>query len=153
MGDLRVEGFNFTPIQNYNNFLKTNTNFGVDNTSDFAKVLYEKRLALETPAKTLQGGVEMLDFDKVIEDTYYNQKKEKNALVDKVSGSLKSGLVSVNDKIVSAEKAQEAFAIGEDVSVHDLMIASEKANSSFQLAMQLRNKLLSAYTEMNNIKV
>ena len=153
MGDLRVEGFNFTPIQNYNNFLKTNTNFGVDNTSDFAKVLYEKRLALETPAKTLQGGVEMLDFDKVIEDTYYNQKKEKSALVDKVSGSLKSGLVSVNDKIVSAEKAQEAFAMGEDVSVHDLMIASEKANSSFQLAMQLRNKLLSAYTEMNNIKV
>ncbi len=153
MSDLRVEGFNFTPIENYNKFLNSNTNFGVNNTSDFEKILFEKRLALETPGKTLKGGVEMLDFDKVIEDTYYKQKKEKTGLVNELSGSLKSGLISVNNRMVTAEKAQEAFAAGEDVSVHDLMIAAEKAHSSFQMAMQLRNKLISAYTEINNVKV
>ena len=89
MGDLRVEGFNFTPIENYNKFLNSNTSFGTNATSDFEKILFEKRLALETPGKTLQGSVEMLDFDKVIEDTY-RQKREKTGLVNELSGSLKS---------------------------------------------------------------
>lgn len=46
---------------------------------------------------------------------------------------------------------QEAFARGEDVSVHDMMIASEKATLSLQMAMQIRNKMISAYTDIKNM--
>ncbi len=45
------------------------------------------------------------------------------------------------------------MAMGEDVSVHDVMIASEKASLSMGMALQLRNKILSAYTEINNVRV
>jgi flagellar hook-basal body complex protein FliE len=69
------------------------------------------------------------------------------------SNSINSGLTSVNNNIEAADKAQESFAMGEDVSVHDVMIASEKAALSLQMAMQIRNKLISAYSEINNIRV
>ena len=53
----------------------------------------------------------------------------------------------------AADKAQEALAMGEDISVHDVMIAAEKASLSLQMALQLRNKLLTAYQEINNVRV
>jgi flagellar hook-basal body complex protein FliE len=46
------------------------------------------------------------------------------------------------------------FAAGDDsVSLSDTMIAMQKANIDFQAAIQVRNKLVSAYTTIMNMQV
>ena len=68
-----------------------------------------------------------------------------------IENAFGNGLNDVNEKRMQADALQEAFARGEDVSVHDLMIASEKSALSLQMAMQLRNKMISAYTDIKNM--
>lgn len=63
------------------------------------------------------------------------------------------GLNSVNKTQNEAYTAAETFASGGDISVHEVMAASQKANLTMQMAIQLRNKMINAYTEINNVRV
>jgi len=150
-----ITGMNFNPITNYNKMLKENEAFNVDSSSDFENVLNQQTAALENPIK-VNGGVELNQIGDVAAQTAVQgtpSAANAGTLLDGFSKSINGGLTSVNDSVNAANKAQEALAMGEDVSVHDVMIASEKASLSLQMAMQLRNKLMSAYSEINNIKV
>lgn len=150
-----IEGMNFTPISNYNNYLKGNKSFDVDsNNMEFENILNQQTAALQNPVK-IQGGVELNNFDDVAAKNSVQTTDDASTgnFIRSFSDSVSGGLNSVNDSVQAANKAQEALAAGEDVSVHDVMIASEKASLSLQMAMQLRNKLMMAYTEINNVKV
>lgn len=150
-----IQGMNFTPIANYNNLIKNNNSFDVDtNNMSFENVLSQQQAAMESPIK-VQGGIEKTNFDDILAQTAVERSDNSStgSFMKSFSNSISGGLNSVNSNVKAAEKAQEALAMGEDVSVHDVMIASEKATLSLQMAMQLRNKLMSAYTEINNVKV
>jgi len=152
-----ISGMNFSPISNYNNLMKNTKAFDVDtNNMNFENVLNQQQSALDSPIK-VQGGVEKSNFDDVLAQTSVQSASTDNSgtgqFMQSFSNSISGGLNSVNANVKAADKAQEALAMGEDVSVHDVMIASEKATLSLQMAMQLRNKLMSAYTEINNVKV
>lgn len=54
---------------------------------------------------------------------------------------------------IESEKAQESFATGGNVSLHEVMIKAEKADMALQLTVQLRNKLLAAYKEIERMNV
>ena len=73
--------------------------------------------------------------------------------MDRVSGAFSDGLNSVNNDALNAERAEEILASGGDISAHEVMIAAEKSNLSLQMAVQIRNKLINAYTEINNMQV
>jgi len=47
-----------------------------------------------------------------------------------------------------AETAVNGLLSGQGVEVHDVMIASQKASVAFELALQVRNKAVSAYQQM-----
>jgi len=154
-----IDGMKFTPISNYNNYLKNNTAFDVESGMDFENILSQQTASLQNPVQ-MQGGVELNNFDDVIGknsvqsvSSAASSSGSTGDLMKSFSNSIGGGLNSVNDSVNSANKAQEALAMGEDISVHDVMIASEKASLSLSMAMQLRNKLLSAYTEINNVRV
>lgn len=151
-----IEGLNFTPISNYNNYLKGHKAFDVDsNNMDFENILNQQTAAMQNSFK-VQGGIEMNNFSDVVAKNSIEASSDSAStgnFVKSFSDSINGGLNSVNDSVQAANKAQEALAAGEDVSVHDVMIASEKASLSLQMAMQLRNKLMMAYTEINNVKV
>lgn len=152
-----IEGMNFKPIADYNGFLKNNTAFDVDTNAAFENVLNKQTEALNQNTMKIQGGVEMNSgFDgMMVQGTSESSAAGNSAgdLINSFSQSFNGGLNSVNNANVKAEKAQEAFAMGEDISVHDVMIAAEKSSLSMQMALQLRNKILSAYTEINNVRV
>lgn len=146
---------NLTPISNYNNFLNQTKALEVDiDNTDFENVLNQQTAAMQqTP---IQGGVQLNRMDDVaVQNTIQPMSNDATTgdVLGSFSKSINSGLQTVNNNIVAADKAQEAFAAGEDVSVHDVMIAAEKSSLSLQMAMQLRNKLMSAYTELNQIRV
>ena len=145
---------NFNPISNYNNYLNKTHALDVDiDSMDFEKVLNQQTSAMQEP---IQGGIQMNKIgDVAVQHTIQPMSESVSTgdVLGNFSKSINSGLQTVNNNVMAADKAQEAFAAGENVSVHDVMIASEKSALSMQLATQLRNKLMSAYTELNNVRV
>ncbi len=47
-----------------------------------------------------------------------------------------------------AQDAVTGLLSGQGVEIHGVMIASQKANASFELALQVRNKAVSAYQQL-----
>ena len=52
-----------------------------------------------------------------------------------------------------ADKAVQQLITGGDVNPAEVLTAVQKADMSFRLMMQIRNKLVSAYQEINNIRI
>jgi flagellar hook-basal body complex protein FliE len=70
------------------------------------------------------------------------------------SDALKGALQNVSDTQNKADDMGKRFAAGDDsVNLSDTMIAMQKANIDFQAAIQVRNKLVSAYTTIMNMQV
>ncbi|KAJ49908.1 flagellar hook-basal body complex protein FliE [Clostridium tetanomorphum] len=84
--------------------------------------------------------------------------KNKNKDVEQKSensffNTLKGKLDEVNEKQITAEKATESFIKGEEINVHNVMLDSEEAKMSIELAVQVRNKLVEAYQELNRMQL
>ena len=67
--------------------------------------------------------------------------------------TLKQKLNEVNDSQLAAESATEAFIKGDDIDIHQVMIAGEEAKQSLQMAVQVRNKLVEAFQEINRMQL
>ncbi|RXZ32934.1 flagellar hook-basal body complex protein FliE [Oxalobacteraceae bacterium CAVE-383] len=67
---------------------------------------------------------------------------------------LKSSLDSVSDQQQQAGQLSKAYSMGDNsVNLSDVMIAGQKANIALQTTIQVRNKLVTAYTEIMNMQV
>jgi flagellar hook-basal body complex protein FliE len=67
--------------------------------------------------------------------------------------SLKSAIGKVNDVEMEAGRAVDALMTGETQDIHRTMVALQQADVSFQLMMQIRNKLVAAYEEIQRMQV
>jgi flagellar hook-basal body complex protein FliE len=67
--------------------------------------------------------------------------------------SLKDAIAKVNDAQLQANQAVDSLMTGETENVHGAMVALQKADVSFQLMMQVRNKLVSAYEEIQRMQI
>ena len=126
----------FNPIQNYNSFLKGNASFEVNDDfgNDFDRMLQKE-----------------ISAEKVSASRKFDKMSPVDSLMNSIENAFSNGLNDVNEKKMYSDSLQEAFARGADVSVHELMIASEKSALSMQMAMQIRNKMISAYTDIKNM--
>ena len=70
-----------------------------------------------------------------------------------IGSGFKNGLSEVSTLNKQAEEAFETFASGGDISVHEVMIASQKSGLAMQMAIQLRNQMVNAYTEFKNMSI
>lgn len=68
-------------------------------------------------------------------------------------GSLKDAIAQVNEVQLDASQAVDKFVSGESDNVHQMMMALQKADVSFQLMMQVRNKLISAYEDIQRMQI
>lgn len=59
----------------------------------------------------------------------------------------------VNAMQQDADKAVENLFTGGDSNPAEVFIAVQKADVAFRMMMQLRNKMVEAYTEVKNIRV
>ncbi len=67
--------------------------------------------------------------------------------------SLKSAIGNVNDAQREAGQAVDALMTGETQDIHRTMVALQQADVSFQLMMQVRNKLVAAYEEIQRMQI
>lgn len=66
---------------------------------------------------------------------------------------LKDKLDSINEKQITAENTTQSFISGEEVDVHKVMLDAEEAKLSLELAVQMRNKIVEAYQELNRMQL
>ncbi|ADC89286.1 flagellar hook-basal body complex subunit FliE [Thermocrinis albus DSM 14484] len=66
---------------------------------------------------------------------------------------LKRIVLWVNQQRQEANNVREAFLKGEDVPLHRLVIEMEKASLALSLLVQIRNKLVEAFQELNRMQV
>lgn len=62
-------------------------------------------------------------------------------------------LEKINNQQVKADQLTESFIAGETEDLHTVMIATEEARLSLELAVQIRNKAIEAYKEINNMQL
>jgi len=72
---------------------------------------------------------------------------------EKFSAVLKNSLAEVNRLQVDAEEATNALATGRTDNVAEVMTAVNKAEVAFKMLLQIRNKLLDAYTEIRQMRM
>jgi len=66
---------------------------------------------------------------------------------------LTDSLQQVNSMQAEANKAVETMATGGEVNPAEVLTAVQKADLAFRLTMQIRNKLVAAYQEIQNIRI
>ncbi len=66
---------------------------------------------------------------------------------------LKSMLYQVNEMGQLADQKVTDVVTGESDDLHNAMVALEEANVSFQLMLEVRNKMLEAYQEINRMNI
>lgn len=86
----------------------------------------------QTQGLELQGGNKADDFGQMLMDV----------------------LKEVNQSQTTAQDMNNAFLTGQPgVEIHDVKIAGEQASIAMALTIQVRNKVLEAYQELNRIQV
>lgn len=79
------------------------------------------------------------------------QGSDKNAV--SFSDFLNDAINKVNDLQIQSEQVANDFAAGNTDNIHDVMIAAEKADIALQFTMQIRNKIMDAYSEIMRMQI
>ena len=66
---------------------------------------------------------------------------------------LLESLEQVNSMQADADKAVETLMTGGDVNPAEVLTAVQKADLTFRMMMQIRNKLVSAYQEIKDVRI
>jgi flagellar hook-basal body complex protein FliE len=66
---------------------------------------------------------------------------------------LKSAIGKANYVQMQASQAVDALMTGQTQDLHRTMVALQEADVSFQLMMQIRNKLVTAYEEIQRMQI
>ena len=66
---------------------------------------------------------------------------------------LLEALDQVNNVQQEADQAVQQLVTGGDVNPAEVLTSLQKADMSFRLMLQIRNKLVSAWQEVNNIRI
>ena len=112
------------------------------------------------PAITLVAGIAGLLTDLFTIETAASapttasESATANATGSSFSDTLKTALDRVDDTVTSANQEATAFASGDkDVSLSDVMVSLEQANLALQMATNVREKIVAAYTNVMNMSV
>jgi flagellar hook-basal body complex protein FliE len=130
-----VNNYNLNAIGDYNQFLKNNASFQFDSTQPT-----EFEAALEAAGKHYPV------HDK-------NDPTGLGSFASQFGNALNNSLNAVNNAKLEANRMQEDIAMGGPTSIHDAMIAAEKATLSMEMAIQVRNRMISAYTDITNMAI
>lgn len=92
--------------------------------------------------------------DKVLKINNEKINNDKSNPTQSFIDVFQKKLDEVNDSQVNAEITTKNFIDGDDnIDIHQVMLASEEAKMSLQLAIQVRNKLVEGYQELNRMQL
>ncbi len=150
---------NIGSIENYNKSFNNNLkNFDkqIEDASDFNEVF--SAMTSNAPKNTkepqkLKGSVEMFLGADAINAQKVENLSDTARMARDIGRGFSDGVTNLSGVQKEAEDAMETFAAGGDISVHEVMIATQKSTLAMQMAIQLRNQMINAYTEFKNLRV
>lgn len=82
------------------------------------------------------------------------QSLEKN-IDEKKSFSevISNAINNVNEKQINADNSIESLIKGDDITMHEVMLSMQESQLSMQLLIEVRNKMVEAYQEINKIQL
>lgn len=119
-------------VSEYNKFLHGSASFDMEDT----KTAFDEALERASKSHPLRD------------------KNDPNGLgnfASQMGSAFSNSLNAVNNAKLEANRMQEDIAIGGSTNIHEAMIAAEKASLSMQMAIQVRNRLVSAYTDITSM--
>ncbi len=69
------------------------------------------------------------------------------------SDYFKKALDNTNTLLLEADSLADDFAAGRTDNIHQVMLTAEKANIALQFTLQIRNKILDAYSEIMRMQI
>ncbi len=105
---------------------------------------------------TVRGGQSLINTGKTTSET---RASENSPLQPSGTGAksfadtLKDSIGQVNQLQKDADVKMQQLATGKTDNIQDVMIAAEKADIGLRLMMQVRNKLVDAYSEVMKMQV
>ncbi len=134
------------------NIQSFNTEYNLNAINDYNKFLQgHAAFEIETEPTEFEKTLESASKSVPLRDKH--DPTGAGNFMNSIGNSFLSGLDSVNKMKIEADKMQEDLAMGGPTNVHDAMIAAEKAALSMQMAVQVRNRILSAYTEITGMMI
>jgi flagellar hook-basal body complex protein FliE len=80
-------------------------------------------------------------------------KTQPQQAVNQLGETFSKALDSLSDKQNSSDALIQKLAAGENVDLHQVMIASEEASISMQVALAMRDKLVTAYQDVMRMNI
>lgn len=81
----------------------------------------------------------------------------KNKVVESGEGSFSKiigdSIKGVNESQINADNKVQSFIKGEDATMHDVMFSMQESQISMQLLIEVRNKVVEAYQEINRVQI
>lgn len=97
--------------------------------------------------------IERLEYvrsDKAIDPTALQlARPERSGFADLIS----SAVETLNGGIANAEQKLSAFALGDAIPAHEVMVAMEQARFGLQFAVEVRNRVVEAYSELTRLQI
>lgn len=66
---------------------------------------------------------------------------------------LNEAVNNTNSLLLESQEISANFAAGNTDNIHEVLIAGEKADIALQFTLQVRNKILDAYTEIMRMQI
>lgn len=79
-------------------------------------------------------------------------KENGNGKVD-FGTMLKNELSKVNELQIRADQANQQLVTGEAEDIHSVLLAAEEARLALEMTVQVRNKIIESYQEMNRMQL
>ena len=97
--------------------------------------------------RLVPGLIEKLDISRP--DQAGPESKSETSFSDLFSNMLNS----VNELQIDSAEIQEAFMSGDPVELHQVMIKAQEAGIAMDLLLEIRNKLVNAYSELMRMPI
>lgn len=82
-----------------------------------------------------------------------SDEKSNDNGIESFKSLLNDKLNEVNQQQVDSENATEDFINGKDIDIHQVMLSAEEAKMSIEMAVQVRNKIVEAYQQINSMQL
>ncbi len=89
------------------------------------------------------------NLNGAVKENKIEEEEEKLSFVNMMN----TAIDNVNKKQMNADSVTNKFMSGEIEDLHSVMIATEEARISLELAVQVRNKCIEAFKEINNMQL
>ncbi len=100
--------------------------------------------------------MKLVSFDKnmesLLQSSFGKERVEESNKIN-FGAALKNAISDFEHLHKDADKHAVELAAGKEKDIHQTMIAIEKADVSFKLIMQVRNKIVEAYKQIERMAV